>query len=120
MIFPGHLGGAEKRAALELASVFVVSSRHESYGLTIVEAMAAGCPIVGLRSYGVEATVEPAWGRIVEDGPALGAAVQELLADDGLRSAMGAAARERASACGFGAAAEELLRLCQGSHVGAR
>ena len=120
VIFPGHLGGAMKRAALELASVFVVSSRHESYGLTIVEAMAAGCPIVGLRSYGVEATVEPAWGRIVEDGPSLGAAVRDLLACASLRAEMGAAARERAAACGFAAAAEELLRLCQGSHVGAR
>ncbi len=116
VIFPGHLGGAMKRAALELASVFVVSSRHESYGLTIVEAMAAGCPIVGLRSYGVEATVEPAWGRIVEDGPSLGAAVRELLASSELRDSMGAAARERASACGFGAAAEELARLCRGAH----
>ncbi|MCW5866702.1 MAG: glycosyltransferase family 4 protein [Candidatus Eremiobacteraeota bacterium] len=120
VIFPGHLGGAMKRAALELASVFVVGSRHESYGLTIVEAMAAGCPVVGLRSYGVEATVEPAWGRIVEDGPALGAAVRELLADEKLRSAMGAVARERAAASGFTAAAEELWRLCQGSHVGGR
>ena len=119
VIFPGHLGGAVKRAALELASVFVVCSRHESYGLTILEAMAAGCPIVGLRSYGVEATVEPAWGRIVEDGPGLGAAVRELLANEALRTAMGAAARAQADSSGFASAAEELLRLCQGSHVGA-
>lgn len=120
VIFPGHLGGAEKRAALELADVFVVGSRHESYGLTIVEAMAAGCPIVGLRSYGVEATVEPSWGRIVEDGPALGAAVRSLLADSELRASMGAAARQRAATSGFATAAEELWRLCQGSHAGAR
>ncbi len=116
VIFPGHLGGAEKRAALELADVFVVGSRHESYGLTIVEAMAAGCPIVGLRSYGVEATVEPGWGRIVEDGPSLGSAVRELLGDADLRASLGAAASVRASGTGFGAAAETLARLCRGSH----
>lgn len=116
VIFPGHLGGAEKRAALELADVFVVASRHESYGLTIVEAMAAGCPIVGLRSYGVEATVEAGWGRIVEDGPSLGAAVRELLGDAALRSSLGAAASVRAASSGFGAAAEQLARLCRGSH----
>ena len=113
VIFPGHLGGAEKRAALELADVFAVCSRHESYGLTILEAMAAGCPIVGVRSYGVEATVSSEWGRIVEpDG--VWPAVRELLGDELLRERLGAAARARAAECGFSAAADELWRLCQG------
>ena len=115
VIFAGHLGGAEKRAALELASVFVVCSRHESYGLTILEAMAAGCPIVGLRSYGVDATVEPGWGRVVETGAELGGAIQELLDDRALAARLGAAARERASECTFRAAADELWRLCKGA-----
>ena len=115
VIFAGHLGGAEKRAALELASVFVVCSRHESYGLTILEAMAAGCPIVGVRSYGVDATVEPAWGRVVETGAQLGGAIQELLDDPALAARLGAAARERALQCSFQAAADELWRLCEGA-----
>ncbi|MFN8605902.1 MAG: glycosyltransferase family 4 protein [Vulcanimicrobiota bacterium] len=113
VIFPGHLGGAEKRAALELADVFVVCSRHESYGLTILEAMAAGCPIVGVRSYGVEATVEEAWGRIVE-ADLVWPAVRQLLSDHDLRARLGAAASAHAAECGFGTAAKELWRLCEG------
>jgi glycosyltransferase involved in cell wall biosynthesis len=117
VIFPGHLGGVDKWAALEMASQFVVCSRHESYGLTIMEAMAAGCPVVAVRSYGVEATVDEQCGRIVEGGAeSVWREISALLQDPALAARLGAAGRERASAQGFEQAAGELLRLCQGSH----
>ena len=37
--------------------LFVSASRHESYGLTIAEAEAAGCRIVSHRHYGASGTV---------------------------------------------------------------
>lgn len=115
VLFPGHLGGAEKRAALELASIFVVCSRHESYGLTIMEAMAAGCPIVAVRSYGVEATVDATCGRVVtRDG--LWPAISELLGNAELAAELGRNAALKASDESFERAAERLWQLCQGSH----
>ena len=118
VLFPGHLGGGEKQAVLERASLFVVCSRHESYGLTIMEAMAAGCPIVAVPSYGVAATVDESCARICAgDSPgALWDQISALLGDGKLRASLGAAAQARAEGCGFGEAADRLWKLCEGHH----
>src|SRR5690606_17401194 len=68
VIFPGHLGGATKRAALELGGVFVSASRHESYGLTTMEAMAAGLPVVAVDTPGSRETLDADCGLLVPPG----------------------------------------------------
>ncbi len=55
--FLGHVTGAHKAALLQRADIFVSASRHESYGLTIAEAAAAGCRIVSHQHYGASGTV---------------------------------------------------------------
>ena len=55
--FLGHVTGERKAALLQRADIFVSASRHESYGLTIAEAEAAGCRIVSHRHYGASGTV---------------------------------------------------------------
>ena len=55
--FLGHVTGARKAALLQRADLFVSASRHESYGLTIAEAAAAGCRIVSHQHYGAAGTV---------------------------------------------------------------
>lgn len=55
--FLGHVTGERKAALLQRADVFVSPSRHESYGLTIEEARAAGCRIVSHGHYGATGTV---------------------------------------------------------------
>jgi glycosyltransferase involved in cell wall biosynthesis len=55
--FVGHVTGDEKAARLRRADVFVSPSRHESYGLTIAEAEAAGCQIISHSHYGASGTV---------------------------------------------------------------
>ena len=55
--FLGHVTGARKAALLQRADLFVSASRHESYGLTIAEAVAAGCRIVSHHHYGAAGTV---------------------------------------------------------------
>jgi glycosyltransferase involved in cell wall biosynthesis len=55
--FFGHVTGEHKAALLQRADVFVSPSRHESYGLTIAEAEAAGCRIVSHSHYGATGTV---------------------------------------------------------------
>lgn len=71
VIFTGHVGGLEKAGWYELATLFVVNSLHESYGLTTLEAMQRGCPVVAVRSFGTTDTVTEDVGLLVPPGPEL-------------------------------------------------
>jgi glycosyltransferase involved in cell wall biosynthesis len=55
--FTGHVTGAQKAALLQRADIFVSPSKHESYGLTIAEALAAECRVVSHHHYGAEGEV---------------------------------------------------------------
>jgi len=72
--FLGHVTGARKAALLQRADVFVSASRHESYGLTIAEAEAAGCRVVSHRHYGASGTVVDC-----ERPPALAQVLTEMI-----------------------------------------
>jgi glycosyltransferase involved in cell wall biosynthesis len=95
--FTGHV--TDMPALYAALDVLVAPSRWEGFGLMLVEAMAAGKPIVAsavgaipevLGGSGAGILVPPA------DPAALAQAVAPLLADPGARAAMGAAGRERA------------------------
>ncbi|MDT7815008.1 MAG: spore coat protein [Acidobacteriaceae bacterium] len=82
--------------------VFVLPSVcNDSFGIPVVEAMAAGSPVVASRSGGVVETVKDRdTGFIVEknDPEQLAHTLLRLLEDDELREKMGRAGRERALA----------------------
>ena len=95
-----HLPGrrTDARMLLDAADVFVLPSRHEGMPLAAIEAMDAGLPVVATRVIGTEEVVVDAeTGRLVvaEDPHALAAALADLLADPGLRTAYGRAGRRR-------------------------
>ena len=96
-----HLLG-ERRDVPELladADVFVLSSASEGMPVSVLEAMAAGLPVVGSRVGGVpELVVDGETGLLVEPGDPdeLAAAIGRLLADRELRRRLGDAGRERA------------------------
>ncbi|HWI52009.1 MAG TPA: glycosyltransferase family 4 protein [Symbiobacteriaceae bacterium] len=84
---------------LSHAGIFVLSSRSEGLGLVVVEAMAAGRPVVATRVGGVpEVVVDGETGLLVppEDPGALAGAIRRLLADPDLAARMGEAGRRRA------------------------
>ena len=57
-VFTGYMQGAELAAAYASADMFVLPSSTETLGLVLLEAMAAGCPVVACRAGGVPDAVE--------------------------------------------------------------
>ncbi|EHC16123.1 MULTISPECIES: glycosyltransferase family 4 protein [Fischerella] len=51
--FVGYLVGKELASAFASADAFIFPSRTETLGLVLLEAMAAGCPVVAARSGGI-------------------------------------------------------------------
>jgi glycosyltransferase involved in cell wall biosynthesis len=107
VVFPGYVTGERKRAFLALGDLYVFPSRHESYGLTLMEALAAGLPAVCVDTTGARSVMREEFGALV---PASGlrAAIAALLADDERRKQMGTAAREFARGQRFEDRAAEL------------
>jgi glycosyltransferase involved in cell wall biosynthesis len=83
---------------LAQADVFVLSSRSEGLPLAILEAMAAGLPVVATAVGGIpELVADGETGLLVPpgDADALAGALRRLVADPGLRRRLGEAARAR-------------------------
>lgn len=96
VIRTGHIDRAS--AALAGLDVLVSSSREEGFGIALVEAMAAGTPVVATRCGGPEDIVDDGGtGLLVapEDPHALAAAVERLLGSPPLVHRLTTAARTR-------------------------
>lgn len=95
-ILPGTKDVADMYAN---ASVYVLSSRYEGFGLVLVEAAAMGLPAISFDcECGPREIVEDgATGVLIpaENVPALAAAMDDMAADEEKRTRMGAAALER-------------------------
>ncbi|PSB21530.1 glycosyltransferase family 1 protein [Phormidesmis priestleyi ULC007] len=109
--FVGYLGGQELASAFASADAFVFPSRTETLGLVLLEAMAAGCPVVAARSGGIPDIVEDGvngylfdptddWGAI--------AATQRLLSSQEERETLRRNARQEAERWSWAAATRQL------------
>lgn len=58
--FPGWIDGADKRALIRNASAFALTSFHENFGVSVLEAMAAGVPPVVSSSVDLAADIAAA------------------------------------------------------------
>ena len=99
--FPGWVASAGVPELLEGATVVLVPSIHEGFGLVALEAALAARPVVASTAEGIpEVVVDGETGLLVPPGDeeALAGAIGRLLEDPGLATAMGARAREHALA----------------------
>jgi glycosyltransferase involved in cell wall biosynthesis len=109
--FPGHVTGIRKAAFFALADVYVFPSRHESYGLTLLEALHAGVPAVCFDHQGARDIVDESFGCLVGSTNELRQAIALLLRDAERRSRMASAARDFARRHSFSTAASRIAAL---------
>ncbi len=116
--FVGYLAGEELASAYASGDAFLFPSSTETLGLVLLEAMAAGCPVVGANRGGIPDIVSDGInGCLYEpdgaDGGAasLTAAVQRLLGDPEQRRTLRLAARDEAERWGWGGATAQLRRF---------
>lgn len=96
--FTGRLTGAGVEAILRSADVLALPSETEGMPYVILEAMAAGLPVVASSVYGIPELVDDGrTGLLVppDDSDGLQRALRELLQNGPLRNEMGRRARER-------------------------
>lgn len=86
-------------AVLAASDALLLCSEREGLNRSVLEAMAAGVPVIGTQTRGIADAVSEAEGWIVPkyDAAALGAAIDEAAADPAERDRRGGAARERAA-----------------------
>ena len=125
--FVGYLQGLELAAAFASSDAFIFPSRTETLGLVLLEAMAAGCPVVAARSGGIpDIVTDGVNGYLFEPTDARGAVVatQKLLAATEERELLRQNARQEAEKWGWSAATKQLVTYYEsvlgvGSYVSA-
>jgi len=109
--FVGYLAGEELAAAYASGDAFVFPSSTETLGLVLLEAMAAGCPVVGANRGGIPDIVSDGVNGCLynpDDPSSLVRAVRRLLGNAATRLQLRQAARSEAERWGWGGATQQL------------
>jgi glycosyltransferase involved in cell wall biosynthesis len=109
--FVGYLAGQELAAAYASGDAFLFPSSTETLGLVLLEAMAAGCPVVGANRGGIPDIVSDGVNGCLyepDQEGSLAAAVERLLGDASQRAELRTNAREEAERWGWSGATEQL------------
>jgi glycosyltransferase involved in cell wall biosynthesis len=100
IVFPGFLDRDQLIAQYQHATIYVAPTQYETFGYTVLEAMACGKPVVSTQVGAIEELVtDGETGLLVQwnDPAALAAAILKLLADPSSARRMGEAGRARAT-----------------------
>ena len=111
----GYLSGNELASAYASGDAFLFPSSTETLGLVLLEAMAAGCPVVGANKGGIPDIISDGENGCLynPDGENDGAlslieATKKLLGNEVERTAMRKAARSEAERWGWAGATKQL------------
>lgn len=115
--FVGYLKGVELGAAFASSDAFIFPSRTETLGLVLLEAMAAGCPVVAARSGGIPDIVTDGVNGYLfapesDDAGAIAATIR-LLSQKQEREIIRQNARNEAEQWGWAAATRQLQAYYQ-------
>lgn len=111
VVLPGRLDRGAVVTAMAGAEVLVVPSRVEAFGITVLEGLRAGVPVIATTRGGTDEIVRDGVdGLIVDpaDSPALAAALERLLGDAALRAAIGKAGLDTAADFSWRAVADRV------------
>lgn len=109
--FAGYMSGKTLASAFASADCFMFPSRTETLGLVLLEAMAAGCPVVAARSGGITDIVEEGVNGYLfnpRDDQDFIQATQRLLDNSNERETIRRHARAEAERWGWAAATRQL------------
>ncbi len=109
--FVGYLAGQDLASAYACGDAFLFPSSTETLGLVLLEAMAAGCPVVGADRGGIPDIVSDGENGCLYDPDqphSLTTAVQRLLGESQTRACLRQAARQEAERWGWAGATDQL------------
>lgn len=115
--FAGYLKGVDLAAAFASSDVFYLPSRTETLGLVLLEAMAAGCPVVAAAAGGILDIVQDGvTGHLYDPKDPSGAvaAIRQLLSDSAHSKEMRQQARLDAEQWNWAAATRQLEDFYRG------
>ena len=111
---PGWLEQEELAGVYALADALLLPSLFESCGLPVLEAMAAGCPVVTADRYGTKELAEGAAVLVdPESVDSITGGILRVLDDAGLRAQLVAAGRDRSRDFRWRRCATEILRVLE-------
>ena len=106
----GYVSDAERQALYQDAAALVVPSFHEGFGLTALEAMAGGIPVVAAHRGSLpELTGDAALLVDPTDAAAMARAIEAAAFDPATRTRLAAAGRARAAAYSWRESADRLI-----------
>ncbi len=118
--FVGYLSGQELASAYASGDAFLFPSSTETLGLVLLEAMAAGCPVVGANKGGIPDIITDGENGCLYDpdgindgAESLIKATYRLLGNDLERQTMRNAARKEAERWGWKGATKQLQKYYQ-------
>ncbi|KAB1503179.1 glycosyltransferase family 4 protein [Corynebacterium sp. 320] len=119
VVFHGHVSEDQKHRILNRASLHVMPSRKEGWGLAVIEAGQHGVPTVGYKaSAGLkDSVIDGETGVLVENEGDFITTIEKLIENPDWRRRLGDAARRRAESFSWdatGRAWERLLRSLKG------
>lgn len=98
IVITGELPIAEVQRWYQRLTIYAFTSRNEGFGLTLIEAMAAGAALVATRAGAAELVVDNGVTGVlvpIDDVDALAAALEPLMRDPAAAAAMGTRGRQR-------------------------